>query len=192
MMPAIPEGQLTFTFPDNWHASKFDEWTFYRTQFIRACDVPCSHCESRLKCAECGRQQSEGTKGVDILAIEPAKICWQIEIKDYRTRPLADFSFLADAVALKVKDTLAALVVARLAATVPFEKQQAKLALACTRFRVVLHLEQPATRSRIHPSATRQVNVLQRLRQLVKSIDPNPLVVDKGGSTGVGVGWTVN
>jgi hypothetical protein len=44
--------------------------------------------------------------------------------------------------------------------------------------RVVLHLEQPATHSKLFPRAIDPANVLMKLRQLVKAIDPHPLVVE--------------
>ncbi len=61
-MPEIIEGQLTFSFPSDWQASKFDEWSFYRNQFQQVCD---------------------GAKAVDILAVEPRVCLWTIEVKDY-------------------------------------------------------------------------------------------------------------
>lgn len=36
-MPAINEGQLTFQFPVNWEASKYDDWSFYLNQFQSVC-----------------------------------------------------------------------------------------------------------------------------------------------------------
>jgi len=49
-MPTITEGKLTFTFPDEWNVSKYDDWGHYRNQFIKVCG---------------------GVKAVDVLALEP-------------------------------------------------------------------------------------------------------------------------
>ena len=37
VMPSITEGQLKFSFPTAWQASKFDQWSFYRNQFQQVC-----------------------------------------------------------------------------------------------------------------------------------------------------------
>ena len=92
MMPTIAEGQLTFDFPDSWRASKFDEWSFYRNQFQQVCN---------------------GTKAVDILAVEPRACFWAIEAKDYRRHQRTKAINLADEIAEKVRDSVAALVTAR-------------------------------------------------------------------------------
>ena len=60
-MPAITEGQLTFQFPGDWKATKFDDWSFYRNQFQSVCS---------------------GSKAVDLLAIERRVCSWHIEVKD--------------------------------------------------------------------------------------------------------------
>lgn len=184
----IQEGRLRFRFPGDWNASKFDGWVFYRTQFLHDFVAVCSECEGQLRCTACNRRVSEGASGVDILAVANGT-CWLIEIKDYVQRPIASLEFLADAVAKKVKDTLAALVIARHRATEREEREQARLALDCNQFRVVLHLEQPPTRSRLHPCSTRQANVTEKLLQLVRCIDPAAAVVSM--AVNHDFGWTV-
>lgn len=190
-MPTITEGQLRFEFPDGWQASKFDEWSFYRNQFNRlaSAEIVCSNCERELICSVCGAKRVAGTKGVDILALQTTQTCWQIEIKDYRTTRVGTFESLADEVALKVRDTMSALVAARLNAHDADEKRTAASALRCRSLRVVLHLEQPVLRSRLQSKATRRANVLQRLKQLIKAIDAHPIVVDLDSSANVD--WNV-
>ena len=190
-MPTITEGQLRFDFPENWEASKFDEWSFYRNQFMKlaAAEIPCSQCEGQLVCAICGAKRVAGTKGIDILAIEVGSTCWQIEIKDYRQTRAGNFLFLADEVAIKVRDTLAALVAANLNANDAGEQASAKMALASPRIRIVLHLEQPTPHSIQQSKQTRKAHVLQRLKQLVKAIDPHPVVIDLDEM--LGVAWNV-
>lgn len=53
----------------------------------------------------------------------------------------------------------------------------------------VLHLEQPAKASKLFPRVFDLADVQQKLRQLIKPLDPHPLVVDMDrlGS----VAWTV-
>ncbi|MCD4726225.1 MAG: hypothetical protein K8R46_01070 [Pirellulales bacterium] len=190
-MPTIIEKQLKFEFPNNWEATKFDEWSFYRRQFqkLGSARLNCSQCEASIRCAECKNRNVAGTKGVDFFAIEPGSICWHVEVKDYRKTRKSNFVFLADEVALKVRDTLACLVVAQINANDDGEKQIAKDAVRSSRHRIVLHLEQPTTGRSFHSTKTRLANVLQRLMQLVKSIDPHPLVVDMTMLDKVG--WTV-
>jgi len=190
-MPTFIEGQLRFVFPDDWEASKFDEWSFYRNQFMKLANayISCSSCEVGVRCAKCGSKNVAGTKGIDILAIDSDQICWQIEIKDYRQTRESTFVFLADEVALKVRDTLACLTAAKINANEPNEKRLARKGLRCNRLRVVLHLEQPVPHSPLESTAARRANVLQRLKQLVKSIDPRPLVLDTNNLANVN--WTV-
>lgn len=183
-MPSITEGKLQFTFPAAWRASKFDEWSYYRNQFSKQAEanLNCSKCERDVRCAECGCRRVAGTKGIDILAVDPASICWQIEIKDYRQTRESSFEFLADEVALKVRDTLACLMIAKLQANDAEEKQLANDAVGCNRLHVVLHLEQPQPGSILVTRTSRRANVLQRLKQLIKAIDPHPVVVDMSSS----------
>jgi hypothetical protein len=65
-MPTISVGALSFTFDDDWQASKYDDWSFYRHRFQRI---------------------RNEVKAVDILAISPERTVWFIEVKDYRRHP---------------------------------------------------------------------------------------------------------
>ena len=167
-MPDIIEGLLTFAFPDDWQASKFDDWSFYRNQFQQVCG---------------------GAKAIDILAIEPKACCWLNEGKDYRQNPRTKTIDLASEIADKVRDTLAGLVAAQANANDAAEQKSAGLALRCGRLRVVLHLEQPAKHSKLFPRAIDPSKVQQRLKQLIKAIDPHPLVVEMKQM--YNVPWTV-
>ncbi|MGE0681694.1 MAG: hypothetical protein AB7P69_12455 [Candidatus Binatia bacterium] len=167
-MPSISEGALTFQFPNDWQATKFDEWSFYRNQFQSVCG---------------------GAKAIDMLAIDPNHCLWAIEVKDYRQHPRAKTLDLMDEVACKVRDSLAALVAARVNANDAGEQELSGMALACSRIRVVLHLEQPAQHSKLFPRAIDPAKVKQRLRQLLKAIDPHPEVVEIGRLENVA--WSV-
>ena len=167
-MPSITEGALTFHFPDGWQATKFDTWSFYRNQFQRVCG---------------------GTKAIDILAIDSDSRLWVIEVKDYPEYPRTKTIDLANEVACKVRDSLAALVAASVNANDTDEKELSRAALACNQIRVVLHLEQPKHHSKLFPRVYNLANVTQNLKQLIKAIDPHPQVMETGGLGNPG--WSV-
>ena len=156
-MTRLAEGPLTFDFPDSWKATKFDDWSYYRNQFAKI----------------------KGTKAVDFVAIGPDLCCWCIEVKDYRHSKRTKAIDLADEVALKVRDTLAALASARVNANDGAEKELAAVAMRSRMLRVVLHLEQASKPSKLFPRAIDPSKVEQQLKQLIKAIDPHPRVFDK-------------
>lgn len=190
-MADLSEGGQTFHFPDDWQVSKFDAWSFYRNQFsgLAAAHLNCSNCEAEVKCAECGNRRVSGTKGIDFLAIESDATVWHIEVKDYRQTRDSSFVFLADEVALKVRDTLACLVVARMNANEQLEKDLAVRAIGCQNLHVVLHLEQPQPSTRLDTKAMRAARAAQKLRQLLKGVDRRAQVLDRTETTTVA--WTV-
>ncbi len=168
-MPTLEVDGLGFVFPEDWIASKYDDWTFYRRQFSRMWN---------------------GIKSVDLLAVDPqSKTAWIIEVKDYRLQPRTKPTGLAAEVAGKVFDTLAALLPAAVGAADATEKAMAKSCLRGKRLRVVLHLEQPAKHSALRPRAIDPANVRQELRRLLKPVDPHVLVAEKG--TMGALPWTV-
>ncbi len=156
-MQEICEGNLQFKFPDNLVASKYDDWSFYRNQFNSAFG---------------------GTKAVDLIVLEK-QIAWLIEIKDYRLHQRTKPSDLADEIALKIRDTLSGLVVARINANHDKEREFSNSTLRKKRIRLVLHLEQPKKHSRLRPQAIDPTHIRLKLKQLLKSIDPHPLVVSQ-------------
>jgi hypothetical protein len=158
-VPDITEGKLTFKFPATWQAVKYDGWSFYRNQFQSICG---------------------GAKAVDILAIAHDKCLWAIEVKDQRQHPRSKAADLADEVAFKVRDTLAGLFAARVNANDAGEQQFAGVALASGRIRVILHLEQPSKHSKLFPRAIDPANVKQKLKGLLKAIDPHTDVLEMG------------
>lgn len=180
-MRTIIEEGLEFTFTKEWEATQFDRWSFYRGQFARFgdCEIVCAKegCRGIAQCGVCNSKRIAGNRGVDILAIDPNSICWLIEIKDYRKTRVTNFTYLADEVALKVRDTLSCLVAAQLNANLEEEKTRAAQALGCGSMRVVLHLEVPPGNRILSPANTRRANVQQRLRQLVKAVDSRARVV---------------
>jgi len=167
-VPRIHEGNLIFDFPSDWLAEKYDQWSFHIHHFQQVCG---------------------GAKAIDILAVNTVT-CWLIEVKDYRRGCKTTALELADVVAQKVRDTLAGLASARVRG-LGTERQAADACLKCADLRVVLHVEQPAAASAIFPSPINPANVLQRLRQLVKAVDPKPLVVDISASPKHQLPWAV-
>lgn len=155
MMTRVPVENLTFTFPDGWQVSKYDDWTYYRRQFSRMWD--------RIK-------------AVDILALEGDHTAWFIEVKDYRQHSRTKPTDLADEIARKTFDTLAAMLPAALNANDEDERAMAERITQVKKLRVVLHLEQPMKQSTLRPRAIDFAVVEQRLKALLKPIDAHPMV----------------
>lgn len=152
----ITEGNLNFTFKQGTEASKYDDWVFYRNQFNSAFG---------------------GTKAVDIICVD-TRTAWLIEIKDYRLHARTKPQDLAAEVAQKVRDSIAGLVAAAANANDQDEKILARKLLSKRSWRIVLHLEQPVKTSKLRPKAINPADVLNKLKNLLKTIDPHPLVVD--------------
>jgi hypothetical protein len=175
-MPTLQVDSLQFVFEPTVAAERYDTWRHY----VAVVNRP-------------GFQRA-----VDIVAIEPAQppvTTWLIEAKDFRVisnppRP-SNISGLAQTVADKATHTLAGLADAAINASDPSERTHAAKAMAAPAKRVVLHLE-PHTgpHSALFPSGF-PASVLQRLKQLVKAIDSNPLVLDIAHTQAAGVPWTV-
>jgi hypothetical protein len=157
-MKTISEGDLVFHFPENWEASKYDDWAYYRKQFQKTAD----------------------SKAVDILAFDPRArgTLWMIEIKDYRQHPRTKNISLWDEVTQKVRDTLAGL----LAASIRACHDEIRFAKQCCRaqnVRVVLHLEQPVKTSKLFPRTFNPADLQLKLKSLIKAVDAHPKVVNR-------------
>ena len=189
-MTQITEGTLTFTFPNGWEASEADKWSFYRNQFERYFDgvrLACRRCNANVRCRECNAAKTIGAKAIDILAIAPGPVAWLIEVKDYRRNRRTKAIDLADEVAVKVRDSLAMFVAASKNANDASEKTAAIAVGRSSAIRVVLHVEQVQKPSSLFPQAINPANIKQRLRRLLKFVDPHLSVVDCRSSTD----WTV-
>jgi hypothetical protein len=167
MTDLVVEG-LTFSFPENWQASKCDDWAFYRNQFSA---------------------MWPGIKAVDLVAVDPDKTVWLIEVKDYsrhrRTKP----SDLPREISEKVFDTLAAMIPAKVNAASGEEKRFAGAVCKAVKLRVIFHLEQPVKHSKLFPVAIDAANVALKLRKLLKPIDAHPVVASRESMHGLA--WTV-
>lgn len=159
-MSSIQEGSLSFTFQSSCHASKYDDWVFYKNQFQKVCKL------------------NQGIKAVDILA-HCDDTLWLIEIKDYRQNNRTKTIDLADEVAKKVFDSLSGLIAAQCNANDFLEKDFAKAALNKSTLKVVLHLEQPRKNSKLFPKAIDEASVLSKLKAQLKAIDPHPKILNK-------------
>lgn len=157
-MSVIQEGNLTFSFDAGACASKYDDWAFYRNRFQNGCYTD--------------------NKAVDLVCRSGAT-AWLIEIKDYRLHVRTKPGDLAEEIAIKVRDTLAGLAAAQTQAHEPDERRQARQLLGAAHMRVVCHVEQPARHTRLRPRAIEPDKLKQKLRTLLKAIDPHPIVVDQ-------------
>lgn len=168
MTTQIVVDSLTFEFPTNWVASKYDDWSFYRKQFAKLRD---------------------GIKAVDVLAVDPSGHVWLIESKDYRRHPRTKPTEIPTEVVMKVFDTLAALLPTRANGNDQGEVDFAKRTLSAAKIHVVLHLEQPSKRSRLFPRAIDPTTVQQTLRKMLRPIDPHPKVASMSSMNSLQ--WTV-
>lgn len=156
-MITVREGQLEYHFDAQWTVSKYDEWPFYREHFEKACG---------------------GNKAVDVVAHDPSDTLWLVELKDYRVHPRTKTLDLSEEVALKVRDSVAGIFAASKWQSHHAHLEDARKHLLAKKVRVVLHLEQPASHSRLFPRKFDLAKLQQRMKQLVKSVDAHPAVVE--------------
>jgi hypothetical protein len=137
-----------------------------------------------------------GQKAVDVVAVDIIyRAAWLIEAKDFRVitsppRP-SNIAGLAQTVADKAYHTLAGLADAAENAAVVTEKQHAAKAMKASTKRVVLHLEPHMGKHSALFPVNFSASVLQKLKQLVRSIDPHPLVLNITNTPAANVPWTV-
>ncbi len=161
------EGNLEFEFStdDNSLASKYDEWSFYRNQFINV---------------------TKSAKAVDFIYIDNTHdITWLIEVKDYRhpdTKSIKP-SDLANVVAQKVRDSLAGLAAARCNANLPKERDFSDAALKTKKIKIVLHMEHS-------PHFIDPADILTKLKSQIKAIDEHPKIVNQTNLK-ANMPWTV-
>ena len=182
-MSTLTEGNLVFKFPERWRVTKLDEWSYYTNRFVTlssGLQLTCAKCNATLKCQKCGTSKNVGVKAVDFLAMDTERTTWLIEVKDYRRFPRTKVLDFGSEIALKVRDTLAMIAAASINATDSSEKQFASKSLKSMRLRIVVHLEQPGVRSKLRPRIIEPAALVQKLKQLLKSIDPHPEVVGIG------------
>ena len=166
-MPDLVEGGIVLRFATDCRVAKYDEWAYFRRQF---------------------QSVAGGCKGVDAIAIDGHGRLWLIEVKDYRLHPRTKGGELAMEVAVKVRDSLAGLAGARLRANVATEQDLAAAALGAKDVRVLLLLAQPTAISGLRPHVVDAAALTQKLRQLLRAVDPHARVDHSGPTAGV---WTL-
>lgn len=167
-MVVLSEGRLRFDFGESCRAEKYDDWSFFRNPFQSTCG---------------------GAKAVDIICLS-GNTCWLIEIKDYRQHKRTKPQDLGDEIAIKVRDTLAGLVAAKMNANDVSEQDFAKKAIQSKTIKVVLHLEQPEKQSKLFPRAIDPAAVKQSLKRQLRAIDAHPSIVNKH-TLSASMDWTV-
>jgi hypothetical protein len=152
---------FTFELQDGYIGGKYDDWSFYRSYV----------------------QGVQGAKAVDLVVVGlTVPVAYFIEVKDYRIDPVTRIpprrtkpSELHQEVASKVLCSLGGMVAARIRAVHPIEQDVAARACRALSLRVVLHLEQSkGARAAVNP-----VNVLMKLKKVLKGIDPHAAVVTR-------------
>ncbi len=178
-MATLKIDNLYFNFQKAIAAEKYDDWIHYRTVWNKH-----------------GNQ-----KAVDVVAMRrqanPAAV-YLIEAKDFRQLTgepnRLHVAGLAEDVLKKVQGTLAGLAHAADFATADTEREHAARAMNARTRRVVLHVE-PYDRNgrytRLFP-ANFPANVFQKLKQLVRAVDSNPLLVNMSNCARLNLPWTVS
>jgi hypothetical protein len=159
-MPAEDqEGRLRFTFPEKWVVLRLEKSAYYSRHFQRFCG---------------------GCKETDFTLWDPgSRTLWLLEVKDYRTNQREKPENVFDEIARKTRDTLAFL--ASAAASAQEDAAGTKsFSLGCLpadSIRVVLHLERPANKSRLHPPIKFAGDETQELRRRLRCIDCRAIVI---------------
>lgn len=169
-MQVINVDNLQFLFPDEWSATKYDDWKYYKNGFNKI---------------------QSGIKAVDILAVDTMGTTWLIEVKDYRVHRRTKSIDLADEFCIKILHTLAAMIPAKVHANEAKEKSAATAVARSKRLRAVFHIEQQATHSKLFPRTIDPASVYQKIRRMIKPIDAHPLVVEKRSESMNRLEWSV-
>lgn len=152
-MTKFVEGLISFDFPNGFVVQKLDTMNFYVKYF----------------------QTLQKAKSVDFVAFNPDKQeLWLLEVKDYRNSERTKPSELFDEIAQKILSSLACLMAMRASAKYADddEREFAAKAIAQTKLRFVLHLEQAQSTDPLFPSVLDPKAVKDLLRRL-RSIDPD-------------------
>lgn len=145
----------------------------------------------------CVPEWPPGAKVVDVVANEVTRpAVWLIEAKDFRiiTNPPnpANVAGLAPTVEAKVRQSLASLPVVAGKGNSSASVHASK-AVVIGQWKVVLHLEpypRGGSHSHLFPAGFAAI-VHQKLKQLVRDLDPAPLVLDIARTPASGVPWTI-
>lgn len=168
-MPDLVVEKFTFDFPTGWTFLKYDDCTYYREHF----------------------NDLASSKALDLLALAPQHDeLWMIEIRDYRRQRRTKPGSLFTEIAHKVRDTLAGLAAARVAANEPQSRMFAADAMRAVRFRVAFLLEQPRRPSKLFPQVVDPATGGTALRKALRAVDPHPFFGNASDLTAK-TAWTV-
>ncbi len=157
-MPTLQEGNLTFSFNDNWQVIKYDDSSFHTKYF---------------------QSFAGGSKAVDFIAFHNQEL-WLIEVKDYRVYARTKTIDLYVEIAGKVRATLAGLLAVN-SRNHPSGDGETKSIIKSAfqrpySLRVAFHLEGSITHKSIHKPDPK--NDRDALRRHLRPIDPHALVGD--------------
>ncbi|NLG14461.1 MAG: hypothetical protein GX561_09720 [Lentisphaerae bacterium] len=163
---------LHFHFEDNWKVVKYDETPYYKTQLKN---------QRSCKINKKDKSVISGLKGVDLVALQPQdNTLYLIECKDYRLHSRKKNLHPVEEFYQKTMDTLAGLLPSALCGTSgdPNTRMLKALVRSAEHIRLVFHFEQAETTNKLMPRAYDIADLQQKLRGLLKAIDPYVLVVD--------------
>lgn len=168
-MPDIVVDRFAFDFPPGWTLLKYEDCTYFRKHF----------------------NDLASSKALDLLALAPQHSeLWMVEIKDYRRHRRTKPGNLFTEIAHKVRDTLAGLAAARVAANDHQSRSFAADAMRADRFRVVFLLEQPQKPSKLFPQVVDPATGSTALRKALRAVDPHPFFGNASDLTAK-TAWTV-
>ena len=160
-MPILQEGNLTFSFSNDWQAIKYDDSSFHTKYF---------------------QSFAGGSKAVDFIAFGNQEL-WLIEVKDYRLHARTKSTDLYLEIASKVRATLAGLLAITATNNPSGDSETKSIAQSIFKrsyqLRIALHLEQPIQHSKLFPQVIDPKTARDKLRQQLRSVDPHALVGDK-------------
>lgn len=178
------EKRRAFYFPDQFQVQKYDETVFYDKHFKKT-GKPLDPIQKRKSTLDTDAS-SRGTKAIDFVAFDPQQSeLWLIEVKDFNF-PMARISLteLIDIMVGKVIDSLAGLLAMR-ANALGNEQIFALDAIQKNKIRVVLHFEQPLKTSKEFPQSIDIADLKDKLKQRIRSIDPQPIISSMEAPRGV-------
>lgn len=155
---------MQLLFADDWAVSKYDEWTYYKSHFIKIKD---------------------GVKAVDIVAVDPEDVLYLIEVKDYRGRTREKTMPIEIEFQEKVFCTLAALIPAKCNAVDLHEAHVAGRAAAARSVRLFFQLDEDPSANKLDPQSTRRAQFSQILRRRLGAIDATLRVYSSDALNGV-------
>ena len=176
-MATLQVDNLCFNFHRQMAAEKYDDWIHYRTVWNKH-----------------GHQKAVDVVALRLKATPP--VVYLIEAKDFRQirgEP-SNIAGLAEDVLKKVQDTLAGLADAASQAINKTEREHAVRTMNARTRRVVLHVEPYDSSGSCSSLFPRKfpAGVFQKLKQLIRDIDSDPVLVEIKTCPRLNLPWTVS